>query len=85
MNQVISHYRILHQLGEGGMGVVYCAEDLQLGREVAIKFLRADEPDTYGTSRYYPGEALWALALTHEAFPGEGWDEPARRGGSCRG
>jgi hypothetical protein len=41
--------------------------------------LRDDEPDTYGTSRYYPGEALWALALTHEAFPDEGWDEPARK------
>lgn len=37
----------------------------------------ADAPDTYGTSRYYPGEALWALALMHEAFPGEGWDEYA--------
>ncbi len=36
------------------------------------------EPDRAGTSRYYPGEALWALALLHEAFPGEGWDERAR-------
>jgi hypothetical protein len=48
------------------------------GFHVAWDF-RADAPDTYGTSRYYPGEALWALALTHEAFPDEGWDEPARR------
>jgi hypothetical protein len=38
----------------------------------------ADVPDTVGTSRYYPGEALWALALLHEAFPGEGWDSHAR-------
>jgi hypothetical protein len=38
----------------------------------------ADAP-VAGTSRYYPGEALWALALLHEAFPGEGWDEAARR------
>ncbi len=38
----------------------------------------ADAPDTVGTSRFYPGEALWALALLHEAFPGEGWDEHAR-------
>ncbi len=38
----------------------------------------AGEPDRVGTSRYYPGEALWALALLHEAFPGEGWDEHAR-------
>jgi hypothetical protein len=48
------------------------------GFHVAWDFA-ANEPDTYGTSRYYPGEALWALALTHEAFPGEGWDEHARR------
>ena len=38
----------------------------------------AGQPDRVGTSRYYPGEALWALALLHEAFPGEGWDEHAR-------
>ena len=40
--------------------------------------IHAGEPDRVGTSRYYPGEALWALALLHEAFPGEGWDEHAR-------
>jgi hypothetical protein len=38
--------------------------------------LSADAPID-GTSRYYPGEALWALALLHEAFPGEGWDDAA--------
>jgi len=37
-----------------------------------------DSPDTVGTSRFYPGEALWALALLQEAFPGEGWDSHAR-------
>ena len=35
--------------------------------------------DTVGVSQYYPGEALWALALLHEAFPGEGWDTYARK------
>jgi hypothetical protein len=47
------------------------------GFHIAYLF-REDEPDTYGTSRYYPGEALWALALIHEAFPDEGWDVYAR-------
>jgi WD40 repeat protein len=61
----IAHFRIIEKLGQGGMGVVYRAEDQRLGRQVALKLLR---PDVVGTDEMrvrFMREARTAAAVTH--------------------
>ena len=65
LGRVLGHYRIVEQIGAGGMGVVYCAHDEQLDRDVALKVLPAGTLADDAARKQFRKEALALARLNH--------------------
>lgn len=65
IDRVVSHYRVIDELGAGGMGIVYRAEDVKLSRQVALKFLPPDRHNDRASVERFLREARTASALNH--------------------
>ena len=69
IGHIVSHYKIVEKLGEGGMGAVYLAENTEVDRKVALEFLPAQFADDHAALERFRREAKAAASLSHPDLP----------------